>query len=213
MGANRIGDVAELAQLARPTVGLITNAGAEHLEGFGNLDGVARGEGEMVPCLPPPATAIINADDAYAPLWRGLHAGARRHLRRARRRGFHAAKLRTAIERGEFATRFPLHRPLGRLRSTLHARRHAQHRQRARRGGGRHQRRRLARATSPRVWRSCARWRAGCSSNAPRAAPGSSTTPTTPIPARCAPRSKCCARSPGASWLVLGDMAELGRVR
>ena len=31
-----------------PTVGLITNAGAEHLEGFGSLEGVARAEGEMV---------------------------------------------------------------------------------------------------------------------------------------------------------------------
>ena len=36
MGANRVGDVADLMRLARPTVGLITNAGAEHLEGFGN---------------------------------------------------------------------------------------------------------------------------------------------------------------------------------
>src|SRR6202040_2155203 len=51
MGANRIGDVAELVRLARPTVGLITNAGAEHLEGFGNMDGVAEGEGEMVSCI------------------------------------------------------------------------------------------------------------------------------------------------------------------
>jgi len=35
MGANRAGDVAELMALARPDIGLITNAGAEHLEGFG----------------------------------------------------------------------------------------------------------------------------------------------------------------------------------
>ncbi len=45
MGANRIGDVAELMRLSRPTVGLITNAGAEHLEGFGNLDGGGKGRG------------------------------------------------------------------------------------------------------------------------------------------------------------------------
>src|ERR1700681_1368805 len=51
MGANRIGDVAELMALVQPSVGLITNAGAEHLESFGNLDGVAQGEGEMVSCL------------------------------------------------------------------------------------------------------------------------------------------------------------------
>ena len=48
MGANRAGEIAELVRLARPDVGLITNAGAEHLEGFGSLEGVARAEGEMV---------------------------------------------------------------------------------------------------------------------------------------------------------------------
>jgi len=115
MGANRIGDVAELVRLARPTVGLITNAGAEHLEGFGNLDGVAQGEGEMVSCLEPSATAIINADDAYAGYWRkvataarvvtfGVHADA----------DFMARNSAQSIERGEFATRFTLECPLGR---------------------------------------------------------------------------------------------------
>ena len=83
MGANRIGDVAELVRFARPTVGFITNAGAEHLEGFGDLDGVARGEGEMVAGLEPAAAAVINADDAYADYWRGAAtACARRHVRR-----------------------------------------------------------------------------------------------------------------------------------
>jgi UDP-N-acetylmuramoyl-tripeptide--D-alanyl-D-alanine ligase len=72
MGANRAGEVAALVELARPTVGLITNAGAEHLEGFGSLEGVARAEGEMVAGLAPDATAVINADDPYASLWRGL---------------------------------------------------------------------------------------------------------------------------------------------
>ena len=51
--------------------GLITNAGAEHLEGFGTLEGVARAEGEMVAGLSDAATAVINADDAFAGLWRG----------------------------------------------------------------------------------------------------------------------------------------------
>jgi len=63
IGANRAGEVAALLELARPTVGLITNAGAEHLEGFGSLEGVARAEGEMVAGLDPSATAVINADD------------------------------------------------------------------------------------------------------------------------------------------------------
>ena len=55
MGANHPGEVAALAQLARPTVGMITNAGAEHLEGFGSLEGVARAEGELVAGLAPAA--------------------------------------------------------------------------------------------------------------------------------------------------------------
>jgi UDP-N-acetylmuramoyl-tripeptide--D-alanyl-D-alanine ligase len=122
MGANRIGDVAELVGLARPTVGLITNAGAEHLEGFGNLDGVAQGEGEMVSCLEPAATAIINADDVYAGYWTsvatarrvvtfGVHANA----------DFMAKNSVQAIERGEFATRFLLTCPMGQRAITLKA--------------------------------------------------------------------------------------------
>jgi UDP-N-acetylmuramoyl-tripeptide--D-alanyl-D-alanine ligase len=122
MGANRIGDVAELVRLAQPTVGLITNAGAEHLEGFGDLDGVAQGEGEMVAGLEPQACAIINADDAYADYWRGV-AGAVRVVTF----GLHAAADFTAknssqaIERGEFATRFTLLCPLGERQIILKA--------------------------------------------------------------------------------------------
>jgi UDP-N-acetylmuramoyl-tripeptide--D-alanyl-D-alanine ligase len=120
MGANRIGDVAELVRLARPTVGLITNAGAEHLEGFGNLDGVAQGEGEMVACLEPSATAIINADDAYAGYWRGV-ATARRIISFGvhANADFMAKNSVQAIERGEFATRFTLECPLGQRSITL----------------------------------------------------------------------------------------------
>jgi UDP-N-acetylmuramoyl-tripeptide--D-alanyl-D-alanine ligase len=114
MGANAIGDVAALMRIAQPTVGLITNAGAEHLEGFGNLDGVAKGEGETVSCLGEEGTAIINADDAYAVYWRGI-SGAKRIVTF----GVHTAADFTAknifqgIERGEFATRFTLICPLG----------------------------------------------------------------------------------------------------
>ena len=70
MGTNHPGELAALVAIAQPTVGLITNAGAEHLEGFGSLEGVARAEGEMVAGLAPAAIAVINADDEFAPLWR-----------------------------------------------------------------------------------------------------------------------------------------------
>jgi UDP-N-acetylmuramoyl-tripeptide--D-alanyl-D-alanine ligase len=133
MGANRIGDVAELVRLARPTVGLITNAGAEHLEGFRDLDGVAQGEGEMVAGLEPGAAAIINADDAYAEYWMKvaatarMDADARPGVPRTLTFGMHvpadfvAKNAVQAIERGEFATRFTLCCPLGTRAITLKA--------------------------------------------------------------------------------------------
>lgn len=69
MGANHAGEIDMLAGLARPTVGVVTNAGDAHLEGFGSRDGVARAKGELYEQLDPGAIAIINADDAYAEQW------------------------------------------------------------------------------------------------------------------------------------------------
>lgn len=70
MGANHPGEIAHLASVAEPTIGIVTNAGAAHLEGFGSLDGVARGKGELFNALPANGVAVVNADDPYAALWR-----------------------------------------------------------------------------------------------------------------------------------------------
>jgi UDP-N-acetylmuramoyl-tripeptide--D-alanyl-D-alanine ligase len=122
IGANRIGDVAELMRLVQPTVGLITNAGAEHLEGFGSLDGVAKGEGETVACLDSSAIAIINADDAYAGYWRGVATAGRIITFGVHAEAdFKARNVIQGIERGEFATRFTLSCPLGERLITLKA--------------------------------------------------------------------------------------------
>jgi UDP-N-acetylmuramoyl-tripeptide--D-alanyl-D-alanine ligase len=47
MGANHVGEIAQLCQIAMPTHGLITNVGRVHMEGFGSLEGVMRGKGEL----------------------------------------------------------------------------------------------------------------------------------------------------------------------
>ncbi len=47
MGANHIGEIAYLSAMAQPDIAIINNAGPAHLEGFGDLDGVARGKGEI----------------------------------------------------------------------------------------------------------------------------------------------------------------------
>jgi UDP-N-acetylmuramoyl-tripeptide--D-alanyl-D-alanine ligase len=113
MGANHAGEVAALVEVARPSIGLITNAGAEHLEGFGSLEAVARAEGEMVAGLAPTATAVINADDAFAELWRGLTAARVVTFGVREPADFRASELRTALEAAGFRTRFRLHSPAG----------------------------------------------------------------------------------------------------
>jgi len=77
MGANHRGEIAHLAGIAEPTIGLVTNAGAAHLEGFGGLEGVALGKSEMFRHLPREGVAVVNADDAYASMWRDCRSAER----------------------------------------------------------------------------------------------------------------------------------------
>ncbi|PID66965.1 MAG: UDP-N-acetylmuramoyl-tripeptide--D-alanyl-D-alanine ligase [Gammaproteobacteria bacterium] len=72
MGANHQGEIAYLAQMTRPNIAMITNAGPAHLAGFGGLDGVAKGKGEVFAGLSAGDTAIINRDDNYHAYWQGL---------------------------------------------------------------------------------------------------------------------------------------------
>lgn len=72
MGASKPGDIAYLAQIAKPEVGIVTNAAAAHLEGFGSLEGVARTKGEMFSSLPTSGLAVINADDPFCSLWQSM---------------------------------------------------------------------------------------------------------------------------------------------
>lgn len=70
MGMNHVGEIAYLTQLAKPTIAVITNAGAAHIEGLGSIEAVAKAKAEIVEGLDQYGTAVINADDAFAPLWR-----------------------------------------------------------------------------------------------------------------------------------------------
>jgi UDP-N-acetylmuramoyl-tripeptide--D-alanyl-D-alanine ligase len=73
MGASNPGDIAYLADIARPEVGLITNIGPAHLEGFINEEGVARAKGELYVALPENGAAIINADEPWVELWQSIN--------------------------------------------------------------------------------------------------------------------------------------------
>ncbi len=77
MGANHPGEIAYLTELARPDVAVVNNAGPCHLEGFGDVAGVARAKGEIFQGLGPDGVAVINRDDEYADYWIGLNPGRR----------------------------------------------------------------------------------------------------------------------------------------
>jgi UDP-N-acetylmuramoyl-tripeptide--D-alanyl-D-alanine ligase len=74
MGMNHAGEIAYLTKIGKPTVALINNALPAHLEGLGSVEGVARAKGEIFQGLAESGTAVINADDDFATLWRALAA-------------------------------------------------------------------------------------------------------------------------------------------
>jgi UDP-N-acetylmuramoyl-tripeptide--D-alanyl-D-alanine ligase len=63
IGMNHRGEIAPLAELAKPTVGILTNVGTAHIENLGSQDEIAREKGELVAALGPDATAVLNAAD------------------------------------------------------------------------------------------------------------------------------------------------------
>jgi UDP-N-acetylmuramoyl-tripeptide--D-alanyl-D-alanine ligase len=66
MGANHIGENAELCEIACPSLGLITNNGKDHLEGFGSIEGVAQSNSELYYyLLKNNGTAFVNANDEW----------------------------------------------------------------------------------------------------------------------------------------------------
>ena len=79
LGMNHPGEIAVLAAMAAPTVALVNNAQREHQEFMDGVAAVARENGAAIEALGADGTAVFPADDAHAPLWRGL-AGARNVL-------------------------------------------------------------------------------------------------------------------------------------
>lgn len=71
-GMSHAGEITELAQLAQPRCGIITNAGRAHLGNFASADGIAKAKGELIECLPKHGTIVLNADDQNYELWCGM---------------------------------------------------------------------------------------------------------------------------------------------
>jgi UDP-N-acetylmuramoyl-tripeptide--D-alanyl-D-alanine ligase len=65
MGMSGLGEIKTLARLALPSVGVITNISAAHLQFLGSTDTVAEAKGELLQTMRSDGTAVLNADDRY----------------------------------------------------------------------------------------------------------------------------------------------------
>ncbi len=209
IGANRPGEVAALVALVRPQVGLITNAGAEHLEGFGDIEGVARAEGEMVAGLEAGAVAVLNADDPYFSLWRGMTNASVLSFGIDQPADFRASHITESLGDAGFQLTFRLHSPAGERDVRLNV-------------GGRHNVRNAlcAAAAASAAGASLDAIVEGLAAMQPVA--GRLRPARTPQGARLIDDSynanpssmkagiDVLAGLPGRAWLVMGDMGELG---
>lgn len=74
MGASAVGEIAMLAEIAKPEVGVITGIGLAHVAGFGSPERIVLGKGELLEALHPSGFAVLPGDD---PITRGMASRAR----------------------------------------------------------------------------------------------------------------------------------------
>jgi UDP-N-acetylmuramoyl-tripeptide--D-alanyl-D-alanine ligase len=99
LGMNQPGEIAWLAQIARPTVTLVNNAQREHQEFMRTVEATARENGAAIAALGADGVAVYPGDDEYAPVWRAL-AGARRRVEFGFAPGFGVSAAPDALPSG-----------------------------------------------------------------------------------------------------------------
>jgi UDP-N-acetylmuramoyl-tripeptide--D-alanyl-D-alanine ligase len=112
MGASNPGDIAYLAGIARPDVGVITNIGPAHLQGFLSIKGVAAEKGEIYAALSSEGAAVINAAEPWVDMWQQVNTadttyyfnGENSHVRAIKK----DAQVMVVTPVGDFPLQLPL---------------------------------------------------------------------------------------------------------
>ena len=110
MGMYVGGEIAELAAMAQPSIGVVTAVQAVHLSRIGSLEAIERAKGELLEALPASGTAVLNADDPI------VDRMDRRTVARALRYGFSQGADVRAVDvesSGTAGMRFTLRTPAG----------------------------------------------------------------------------------------------------
>ena len=115
MGMNHPGEIAYLSDLARPTVAIVNNAQRAHLQGLGSVEEVAREKGTIYQGLGVAGVAVINADDPHASYWQSINAE-RRVVTFALD---HAAEVRGQCYPHGLGSRLDIDSPQGRIELNL----------------------------------------------------------------------------------------------
>lgn len=206
MGANHAGEIARLASLANAKIVAITNAAPAHLEGFGSVEGVAHAKGEILTNPLRPEVAVLNADDEFFGYWRSLVPEA---TILSFGLGTQADFRASDVYATEYGSAFTLHTPNGeaQIALPLHGAHNVLHACAA-----------AAIASALKIDEQ--QIKDGLESAEPvagRLQPVASASGDTLFddsynanPVSVVAAAKFLAAQPGANWLVLGDMAELG---
>jgi len=111
MGMNHRGEIATLAEIAEPTIGVLTNIGTAHIEFLGSRENIALEKGDLLARLPANGTAVLGRDDALAFAQAKRTAAQVLSFGRAKNSDLCASQVRF-LEEGAFA--FQLESPFGR---------------------------------------------------------------------------------------------------
>lgn len=69
MGADKIGEIDFSAKATEPDIAIITCASPAHVEGFGSLERIVEGKGEILDSLQEDGVAVLNGDDEFVGVW------------------------------------------------------------------------------------------------------------------------------------------------